>query len=249
VKSLPSFHAGHREDYDRWHGQLASADALDTPWHALLQRHLEPSADLAGKVMLEIACGRGDLAVWCAQASTPPAHLVAADFSQEAVRITAARFDAKDLSGQVMQMDAQRLPLRDGSIDTLISCETLEHLPNPKAALSEFARVLGPGGRLFLTTPNYLGPMGAYRLYLRLLGRRYSEDGQPVNRFLVGPRTRRWVRQSGLTVRCVDGQGHYFLWPGKRPIKLDISSRILVPFAFHSLVVAEKPQGRHTCGR
>ncbi len=229
-------------DYDRWHGQYASASALDTPWHALLRRHLDPARDLAGRITLEVACGRGDLAAWCVQACSPPPRLLAGDFSKEAARITASRLCEEGLSGQAMQMDAQRLPLRDGSVDTVISCETLEHLPNPKAALAEFARVLSPGGRLFLTTPNYLGPTGAYRIYLRLVGRRYSEDGQPVNRFLVAPLTRRWVRDAGLIVRRTDGQGHYVFWPGRNPIKLSLAPRVLTPFALHSLVEAQKPE-------
>jgi len=37
--------------------------------------------------------------------------------------------------------DAARLPYDDASVDTILSFETLEHVPNPKAVLEEFHRV------------------------------------------------------------------------------------------------------------
>ncbi|HLP83383.1 MAG TPA: methyltransferase domain-containing protein [Phycisphaerales bacterium] len=51
--------------------------------------------------------------------------------------------------------DAQRLAsLPDNSIDLVASFETLEHVPDPIAALREFHRVLTPGGRVIASVPN-----------------------------------------------------------------------------------------------
>lgn len=47
-------------------------------------------------------------------------------------------------------------PVPDGSYDTVVCSEVLEHVVAPGAALSEIARVLKPGGRLVLTVP-FLG--------------------------------------------------------------------------------------------
>ena len=47
----------------------------------------------------------------------------------------------------------QALPVDDGIFDTVLSTQTLEHVPDPTFYLSEAARVLKPGGRLILTAP------------------------------------------------------------------------------------------------
>ncbi len=49
--------------------------------------------------------------------------------------------------------DGMRLPFVDGSFDTALLAEVLEHVPEPDRMVSELARVLRPGGRLLLTVP------------------------------------------------------------------------------------------------
>ncbi len=50
--------------------------------------------------------------------------------------------------------DATRLPLADDSVDTLITLEMLEHVPEPAAVVAELARVLKPGGTVFVSVPS-----------------------------------------------------------------------------------------------
>jgi len=49
--------------------------------------------------------------------------------------------------------DGRRIPLDDASLDSALLTEVLEHCPDPAAVLGEIARVLRPGGFLFLTVP------------------------------------------------------------------------------------------------
>ena len=46
------------------------------------------------------------------------------------------------------------LPIRSASIDTALSLQVLEHVPEPLDMLKEIRRVLKPGGHLILTAPH-----------------------------------------------------------------------------------------------
>lgn len=50
--------------------------------------------------------------------------------------------------------DCSNLPFKDALVDTVFSSHTLEHLPDPAAALAEWWRVLIPGGHLILYLPH-----------------------------------------------------------------------------------------------
>jgi SAM-dependent methyltransferase len=48
---------------------------------------------------------------------------------------------------------ALELPVRNGSIDSILCNEVLEHLPEPGRAVAELYRVLKPGGAAYVTVP------------------------------------------------------------------------------------------------
>jgi 2-polyprenyl-3-methyl-5-hydroxy-6-metoxy-1,4-benzoquinol methylase len=231
--------------YDAWHRQQGIDLELNSPWHRLASKYLEPSRDIAGRVVLEIGCGRGEFACSLALSREPPRKLIAADFSiaaLEKARLVANEISAERICWQ--QADIQALPFENNLFDTVVSCETIEHVPNPRLAVDELARVLKPGGRLILTTPNYFGSFGLYRAYLRCVGRPYTEAGQPINNVVLLPLTRRWIKQSGLKVIAIDSVGIPFFIPGRPPLalKLPESARWLWRwFGVQSCIVAEKP--------
>lgn len=61
--------------------------------------------------------------------------------------------DNKPDFGADIVADAQNLPVGDMSFDSVISTQTLEHLPDPGKAVKEFYRVLKKGGYCLATAP------------------------------------------------------------------------------------------------
>ena len=64
------------------------------------------------------------------------------------------KFRAEAPGQTAIEADGACLPLRDGAVDFLFCTETLEHIADPRAAMAEFVRVLKPGGRLMIQSPN-----------------------------------------------------------------------------------------------
>lgn len=139
-------------------------------------------------VLLDIACGTGDVLRAFASAPTTPEQLIGMDFSAGMLR---AGMDRLPERTAVCQADGQRLPLADGSA-TIVTCafgiRNFQHLPT---ALAEMYRVLAPGGRVvileFRLPANRLVRQG-YLLYFRrilpLLARAISGDRSGAYRYL-----------------------------------------------------------------
>lgn len=61
---------------------------------------------------------------------------------------------ARGAQGSAVVADGQRLPFPDAAFDAAISINVLEHVPDPATFIAEAARVLRPGGRIVIVTPN-----------------------------------------------------------------------------------------------
>lgn len=229
-----------RDAYDLWHRELAVDADAGAPWHRMLKPWLLRE-QTAGKQVLEIGCGRGDFSCWLARNTS--ARITAADFSHTAVakgRNFAASLGLK-IDWQVM--DIQSIACPDSTFQFVISSETIEHVPDPIRAISELARVLKPGGKLFLTTPNYLNAIGLYRGFMRLAGKRFTETGQPINHFVTLPQTCAWIRKTGLRILHYESTGMYLPLPGRPWTEYPVLDRprfLTRWLGLHSLVVAEK---------
>ena len=123
---------------------------------ALLQPHLSSAA-----VVLDIGAGEGYLAqrVHAAIAEHGlSARLEACDLFPENFSVPGVPCRPIDLDGG--------LPLLDASVDLAYSVEVLEHLEDQFAFLREVQRVLRPGGRFVVTTPNVLSLTSRLRTLL-----------------------------------------------------------------------------------
>jgi SAM-dependent methyltransferase len=60
---------------------------------------------------------------------------------------------AGEIRGGIQHQDMEKLGLASASQDLVLSCDVLEHVNEPRAALGELARVLRPDGHLLFTVP------------------------------------------------------------------------------------------------
>ncbi len=164
-------------------------------------RALMPSlAPEPAPIGLHIGCGEGDYDRLLAPFAQ---RLVACDINPDDVSF-AARVNA-DLRGVEYSVeDATSLTLADGSVDWVVSIETVEHVSDRRLMLREIHRVLRSGGVAVLTGPHHHFPLNydPLNLVLRRTGRTL-----PVGAYCFGheqllepARFEGYARDAGLEV-------------------------------------------------
>ncbi|MCW5875589.1 MAG: class I SAM-dependent methyltransferase [Anaerolineales bacterium] len=118
----------------------------------LTRRVLNAGSDLR---VAELACGSGHGAHLLAQ--LPQVALsIAADINQEDHR----QAGFSDFAGQFVLLDLFKPALAPASLDLAWNSSSIEELDQPVQAVQAMARLLKPGGRLFIGVPNRHGPAG-----------------------------------------------------------------------------------------
>jgi SAM-dependent methyltransferase len=106
-----------------------------------------------GDQVLDVACGRGALLFPAAEKVGPQGKVIGIDYSEGMVEQTNADIQARGVeNARVLHMDAESLDFPDASFDCLICGFAIFFFPNFDKALSEFRRVLKPGGYVALST-------------------------------------------------------------------------------------------------
>lgn len=145
-------------DYEAWLQafDLREIDAAERcsmwalKYRSRLQRVLSALQGLAaGARVLEVGCSQANAALQAAERGWPAVGL---DRELRALRYAEKKHDVGDF--KAICGDVTCLPLASESFDAVLALEILEHLPEPLQALLELRRVLKPGGRLVITTPN-----------------------------------------------------------------------------------------------
>ena len=103
-----------------------------------------------GEKVLDIGCGNGMLLY---QFHNAFKTLVGLEYSKH--RLKQAKVNLADQDFVAVQGSAEDMAeIKSNSIDRIISADTIEHIPDVYTAASEMLRVLKPGGKLVINTPN-----------------------------------------------------------------------------------------------
>lgn len=104
----------------------------------------------------DIGCGAGTQAIMWAEAGHQVHGL---DVNEPLLELARKRASERGVATEFTVGSATSLPWSDRSMDVVLVPELLEHVAPWRECLNEFARVLKPGGVLYISTSNRLCPI------------------------------------------------------------------------------------------
>jgi SAM-dependent methyltransferase len=189
------------ELYDKYYAGRKFHDSL---YRDLIGQHLRP-----GSRLLDAGCGR--YLTFCREFS-PVAQVVGVDLEQT--------FETANQEWPfAIRGDIGALPFPSGSFDMVISRSVVEHLEDPSGVFREFFRVLRPGGKVVIVTPNkydYVSIIAAitpYSVHRALVSRIFRVPEDDVFPTLYRANTtsalRKALTAAGLVEREMETINHY----------------------------------------
>jgi 2-polyprenyl-3-methyl-5-hydroxy-6-metoxy-1,4-benzoquinol methylase len=82
------------------------------------------------------------------------ARLAVCDIDPRAIEVAKELHGSRLARADVIE-PGKPLPHQKDSFDVIVTMDVIEHVPEPQPWVDDLARVLRPGGKIFLTTPNY----------------------------------------------------------------------------------------------
>jgi O-methyltransferase/aklanonic acid methyltransferase len=111
-----------------------------------------------GERVLDVGCGKGSSLLPAAAATGPEGRAIGVDIIPAMVEAARSTLKAAGYAnGEAVVMDGGALQFPDASFDVVLCANSLAFLGMEKA-LTGFARVLRPGGRLLASAPTGAGP-------------------------------------------------------------------------------------------
>lgn len=161
-----------------------------------------------GHRLLDVACGAG---LFCQIAARTGASVEGIDASEPLVEIARRRTPG----GRFFVGEMEDLPFEDGSFDIVTGFNAFQYAGDPRRALAEAARVVPPGGSVFIAS--WGNPEDCEALaYVNAVGSLLppSDPGSPGPLSLNDPDSlRAAARQAGLETKEIEEVDMPFIYP------------------------------------
>lgn len=167
-------------------------------------QYIRDRATLAGQQVLDVGCGGGILAE---ALSACGAHVTAIDLAHEALLVARLHAAEGGLAIDYREIAAETLVETAADTFDVVTCfELLEHVPDPASVVRACARLVKPGGLLFLSTINRTPKAWL----MAILGAEYALNILPRGtheyaRFIRPSELAGWLRAAGLSLCAITG--------------------------------------------
>jgi 2-polyprenyl-6-hydroxyphenyl methylase/3-demethylubiquinone-9 3-methyltransferase len=166
--------------------------------------YVERVGALAGKAIADIGCGGGLLAEAMARKG---GRVLGIDLASELLNVARLHAMRDGVAVDYERLSAEALAeARPGAFDLVTCMEMLEHVPDPSAVIGALARLVRPGGDVFVSTLNrtpraYLLAVLGAEYVLRLL----PTGTHSYEKFIRPSELAQWAREHGLELADVAG--------------------------------------------
>jgi 2-polyprenyl-6-hydroxyphenyl methylase/3-demethylubiquinone-9 3-methyltransferase len=168
---------------------------------------IDQTIGLAGKCILDVGCGGGLLSEGMAMRGASVTGIDLSDKPLGVARLhlleSGQKVDYRKISVEQL---AEEMP---GTFDAVTCLEMLEHVPNPSSVVAACARLVKPGGQVFLSTLNrnpksYLFAIIGAEYVMNMLPRGTHDYA----RFIKPSELARWAKLVGLEPEEVVGMSY-----------------------------------------
>jgi SAM-dependent methyltransferase len=147
------------------YGWDRASESYEGSWKSQLEpaqtRMLEMAELAPGERVLDIACGTGLVTLRAASAVAPDGEVIGTDISDAMVAAAAEIADGQEVQNvRYERGEAERIKFNDDIFDAVLCGLGMMYVPSPPDALSEFRRVLKPGGRAAVSVGGARGNCG-----------------------------------------------------------------------------------------